>query len=100
MISMMKPSRHGEPITRPSRREASCTEASAEVAPVEVLEAFVLLADDSHLSGWYDRFTIKLVDGDLVIDGRLPSFFLKQVLQERLRSLGLGIVNRVKVAPR
>jgi hypothetical protein len=64
-----------------------------------LLRATRIVADDSHLHAYKNAIRIQL-DGDrLVINGRLPTFFLKQTLQEVLRRIdGVHqVVNHVEV---
>ncbi|MBA4107319.1 MAG: hypothetical protein C0485_16360 [Pirellula sp.] len=58
-----------------------------------------LLANHPHFRGRADRFRLELCDGALVVEGVVPSFYLKQLLQQVLRNVrGVRqIQNRVAV---
>ena len=60
-----------------------------------VVEANTMLAEQPHLRSQARHIRVELTDGRLVLHGNLPSFFLKQVAQETLRSIGLPIENRI-----
>ncbi|WP_417730719.1 hypothetical protein [Rosistilla oblonga] len=61
-------------------------------------DAYMLLSDNPHLRGGNHSITIhQALDGSLVIDGRVISYHLKQIVQETVRPLGATIVNRVDV---
>ncbi len=49
--------------------------------------------------GHWDSLTVEVVDGVLILAGRLPSFHLKQVLQTTMKNVPgvIRIVNRVDV---
>ncbi|QDV85784.1 hypothetical protein TBK1r_48000 [Stieleria magnilauensis] len=68
--------------------------------PQIVMDANELVLNHSHLRGFASGLVICLVDDSLVITGTLPSFYLKQSVQEALRELGKKIINRVNVLPR
>ena len=68
--------------------------------PGIVVDAYSILASDSHLKAWANRLSISVAGDTLLMRGCLPSFFLKQMLQERLRVLGMRIVNETTVRPR
>jgi hypothetical protein len=53
----------------------------------------------SRLRVWSDQLQIRCCGGDVTLSGRLPSFYLKQVLQTIVRSLPeIGeIANEVQV---
>jgi hypothetical protein len=58
-----------------------------------------LLSNHPHFRGRADRFRLELCDGALVVEGIVPSFYLKQLLQHVLRHVrGVKrIENRVAV---
>lgn len=58
-----------------------------------------LLANHPHFRGRAENFRLELCDGALVVEGQVPSFYLKQLLQQVLRGVrGVGrIENRVAV---
>jgi hypothetical protein len=63
------------------------------------------LANPAYYGRWFERISVQFSDGVLTLRGRLPTFYLKQVLQTLLRNLeGVErIDNRVEVtnsAPR
>jgi hypothetical protein len=55
--------------------------------PTTALVVFVRaeLEQDPHFRGRTSLLTIELVDQTIVLSGRLPSHFLKQLLQEAIR---------------
>ena len=55
------------------------------------------LANHPHFRGHVNEFKIDCDDDVLVLTGRLPSFYLKQMLQEALRDLAPSIRNDVDV---
>jgi hypothetical protein len=57
--------------------------------------------DTSYLRRWSGRLQVTCDQGVIIIGGRLPSYYLKQVLQTIVRPLpGVqGIQNRVVVEP-
>ena len=70
---------------------------SALKQSVAVRRSHALLHHSSHFRNSHRRITITEVDGALILRGSLPSYYLKQVLQEMLRPMGLRILNRVVV---
>lgn len=56
-----------------------------------------MLAEQPRLRFKARQIIVELLDGGLVLNGKLPSYFLKQVAQETLRPLGLPISNRIYV---
>lgn len=63
-------------------------------------QAHAMLARHPHFRGRSDCVRLSGVDGDLTVDGVLPSFYLKQLVQRVLRDVP-GVVrinNRVIVA--
>jgi hypothetical protein len=50
------------------------------------------LEQHSHFRGRASLFTIELVGETIVVTGRLPSYYLKQLLQEVIRTTP-GVVN-------
>jgi hypothetical protein len=58
-----------------------------------------VLDGHSHFRGRVDRFAFDEVDGVLIIEGTVPSFYLKQVLQTLLREIEgvVRVINRVDV---
>ncbi len=62
-----------------------------------VAEATSMLAEQPRLRFKARQIIVELLDGGLVLNGKLPSYFLKQVAQETLRPLGLPISNRIYV---
>ena len=62
-----------------------------------VRRGYTLLRHSSIFRNSYYRITITEVDGALILRGYLQSYYLKQVLQETLRPMGLGILNRIVV---
>ena len=62
-----------------------------------VTRAIAMLAEQPHLRLKARQILVELLDGGLVLNGKLPSYFLKQVAQETLRPLGLHISNRIRV---
>ena len=60
-----------------------------------VVEAITMLAEQPLLRSRARFIRVELIDGHLVLHGNLPSFFLKQIAQETLRSIGLPISNRI-----
>ncbi len=50
------------------------------------------LEQHSHFRGRTSLLQIELVEGTVVLSGRLPSHYLKQLLQEAIRSMP-GVVN-------
>ena len=57
------------------------------------------LAQHQHFRGRTSLVQIELVEGTIVLSGRLPSYYLKQLLQEALRPMPgvVDIDNRVLV---
>ena len=43
------------------------------------------LEQHPHFRGWTSLLTIESIDGSIVLSGRLPSYYLKQLLQEAIR---------------
>lgn len=62
-----------------------------------VAKATALLAEQPHLRLKARQIMVELLDGGLVLNGKLPSYFLKQVAQETLRPMGLPISNLIRV---
>jgi hypothetical protein len=60
-------------------------------------EAIAMLAEQPHLRSKAGQIKVELLDDGLVLNGTLPSYFLKQLAQETLRPLGLAISNRIRV---
>jgi hypothetical protein len=58
-----------------------------------------LIARHAHFSGRADKFEFELIDDVLVIRGCVPTFYLKQLLQDALKHLNSvqQIDNRVDV---
>lgn len=56
-----------------------------------------MLADQPHLRSKAHKIIVDLRDDGLVLNGDLPSYFLKQLAQETLRPLGLPISNQIHV---
>lgn len=67
------------------------------VAGDVLVQAAERLRSDACFCRYQGQLDVRLHDGRLVIAGRLPSFYLKQLLQEKLKSLPVGIVNQVEV---
>ncbi len=65
-----------------------------------VVDAYAILNADAHLKHHAGALRVRFLDEHLEITGTLPSFFLKQVAQERLRALQVPIVNETSVRPR
>ncbi len=65
--------------------------------PRFVAQATSMLAAQPRLRFKNRQIIVELLDEGLVLKGKLPSFFLKQVAQETLRPLGLPISNRILV---
>jgi len=65
--------------------------------PQSVAKANAMLAEQPHLRSRARQIVVELLDGGLVLNGKLPSYFLKQIAQETLRPLGLPISNRIRV---
>lgn len=63
------------------------------------LAARELLSRSIHFQGRADRFAFKQQDDVLIVEGVVPTFYLKQVLQCLLRNLDAvrRVDNRVKV---
>jgi hypothetical protein len=60
-------------------------------------KAIAMLAEQPHLRSRANRINVELRDDGLVLNGDLPSYFLKQLAQETLRPLGLAISNQIHV---
>ena len=56
-----------------------------------------MLAEQPHLRSRANKINVELRDDGLVLNGDLPSYFLKQLAQETLRPLGLAISNQIHV---
>jgi hypothetical protein len=56
-----------------------------------------MLAEQPHLRSRARQIRVELINGSLVLQGSLPSYFLKQVAQETLRSIGLPISNQISI---
>ncbi|QEG20409.1 BON domain-containing protein [Mariniblastus fucicola] len=56
-----------------------------------------LLDGHPHFRCRYYQLEFRTQPGRLTISGRLPSFYLKQLAQELLRSLNIEIVNEIEV---
>ncbi len=85
------------PIQR-RRSHHPVSEAAVARGSDEVRQAYALLHHNSHFRSGSHGITIHHVDQKLELHGSVTSFYLKQVLQETLRPLGVQIVNRVVVA--
>jgi osmotically-inducible protein OsmY len=83
------PSRDGRPAAE--QRAATPIERSAKRR----------LAESGCYARQFEQITVRWRDGVLTLQGRLPSFYLKQVLQTLLRNVeGVNrIDNQVKVEP-
>jgi hypothetical protein len=83
-------------VLQMSRKENSRTARPASVEE----RARELLARNCHFRGRVQQLTMEERDGVLIVCGRVPSFYLKQVLQTALRDVdGVQQVdNRVQVA--
>lgn len=70
----------------------------ASVNPVE-REASRVLENNSYFRGRSNLIDIREQDGTLILSGRVPSYYLKQVLQTTLRDIDgvRRIDNRVDV---
>lgn len=64
---------------------------------VSAIEAIAMLAEQPHLRSRAAQIKVELQNGVLVLNGNLPSYFLKQLAQETLRPLGLSLSNRIRV---
>ena len=64
---------------------------------VSVIQAVAMLAEQPQLRSKAAQIKVELQDGVLVLNGNLPSYFLKQLAQETLRPLGLSLSNRIRV---
>lgn len=85
---------------RPSTGEIR--QPAAGTSPVEkpaVAKARRRLAKHSHFHHCHRDYRLECRGGRLVIQGRVPSFYLKQVLQEALRDIDgiIEIENQVEV---
>jgi len=81
-------------------RGMPCPFPDAAFEPLRIEEsARRRLAEDCSYAFCFNQVTFRYVQGVLILQGRLPSFYLKQVLQIRLRDLeGVErIDNRVEV---
>lgn len=69
--------------------------ASSQVA----MRARDVIAQHAHFRGRADKFAFECLKNVLVIHGRVPTFYLKQLLQNALKQVeGVGrIDNRVEV---
>jgi hypothetical protein len=73
---------------------------NAHSQPLSLVEAArVVLEQHIHFRGRLDRFTLLEADGAIVIQGAVPTFYLKQLLQALLRDVkGVErVINRVEV---
>ena len=91
--------RNGEPSHGPAAPTASCERvATPEQDSVDVLStAMILLVRHRlerhpHFRGRTSLFTIERVGQTIAIKGRVPSYYLKQLLQEAIKTLP-GVVN-------
>lgn len=59
-----------------------------------------LLSNHAHFRGYADHFVFTAQEGMLTVEGSVPSFYLKQVLQTCLRDIHgvVKVLNRVDVA--
>ena len=62
-----------------------------------LVDAIAMLAEQPHLRSKAGQIRVELQDGRILLNGNLPSYFLKQLAQETLRPLGLAISNRIRV---
>ena len=62
-----------------------------------VAHAEALLESHPHFHHHCDDIHVQECDGRLLITGRLPSFYLKQLAQEALRGIGVPLVNNIEV---
>jgi hypothetical protein len=81
----------------PGRKATRNRVDQPRLAPTGAARA--LLANHPHFRGRADHFRLELCDGALVVEGVVPSFYLKQLLQQVLRDVrGVRqIQNRVAV---
>ena len=87
-------------ITTTEDRRMPCVVPDATYEPLRIEElARRRLVEDCSYAFCFNQVTFRYVQGVLILQGRLPSFYLKQVLQIRLRDLeGVErIDNRVEV---
>jgi len=84
------------------QRRLSGTLAESDKRSQEIeTAAYEALAPHSHFRGQIETIRIKCRCNSLIILGRVPSFYLKQLVQEALRQVdGVNrIDNRIEVAP-
>lgn len=86
-------------LTKPQRRPIRTGQRAFPTPPNPVMEARRLLETSPLFRGRSHLIHIEHHDGNLQLDGRLPSFYLKQMLQTILRDVdGVArIDNRVSV---
>ena len=77
---MTKKSKIDQPLTVELSRSGKTGASSSDVSLVsKVVNAH------HHFKNHRDTIHIEFVDGTMVLTGRLPSFYLKQLLQETVR---------------
>ena len=88
----------GEPVGGPTIRAApsQLVEAGQNSADLRNTAVLLLIQErleiHPHFRGRATLLTIDLVEGTIVLSGRLPSYYLKQLLQEVIRGVP-GVVD-------
>ncbi|MCA9200907.1 MAG: hypothetical protein KDA87_25385 [Planctomycetales bacterium] len=76
-----------------SSRQTQQRAYSCELA----IQAENRIATHTHFRHHSDEIHVEAQENCLLITGRVPTFYLKQLAQESLRGLGVRIVNHIQV---